>query len=214
MDDFFALFADSDFDFTGQASLLRLERTSPGVELLLDLRTFSGDFERQAWIVSCAEERYSSLHLEPFYGADLVSDHVLLAPYCDKRIQLGIKGGALNAKSAVADLWEAHRSVAGDWFPFEAFLNRNLPLNELLSSSAAIVAEGPSRIVQAYAQALASHVDEVYSIREAAPKRWMDMAWQPEDPDVQLLLFEPRDYIIGKGFAARRTSSDLLPPVA
>jgi len=212
VDEFFALFVDSDFDFTGHASVLRVERVAKRLELLLELRAFSGDFERQAWIVSCAEERHSLFRSEPFYGADLLSDHVLLAPYRDARIQLGIKGAAANAKSAVADLWEAHHSVAGRWFPFDAFLNRALPLSELLASNAAVVADGPSRIIQAYARALASHVDEAYSIRETSPKQWLDMAWQPEDPDVQLLLLEPQDYIIGKGFAARRASSDLLPP--
>jgi len=214
LDELLAAFSDSDFDFSGQASILRLDRTSGGLELLLELRAFSGEFQRQAWILTCAEERHSMLRSEPFYGLELTFDHVLLSPYRDAQVELGIKGRATDPKAAVAELWQAHRSVAADWFPFDAFFNRGMPLTELLASSAAIVADGPSRIIQTYAQALQPYVAEAYHIRERMPQRWGERGWEPEDPDVQLLLFEPRDYVVGKGFAARRGSSDLLPRVA
>ena len=214
MDDLFAIFADPDFDLTGQLTVVRLERRAPRVELLLEFRAFSGTFERQAWLLSCAEERLSSLRSEPCYGLELLSDHVLLAPYRDPTVQLGLKGPAENPERAVAALWEAHRAVAGDWFPFDAFLNRGIPLVELLASSAAVVADGPSRITAAYTAALRPHLTDVYPIREVGPVRWVDGGWQPEDPALQLLLLDPKDYIIGKGFSAQRVSSDLLPPVA
>jgi hypothetical protein len=213
LDKLLAVLRDSDFDFDGQITILRVERSGARVELLLEVRAFSGDFERQAWRVSCEDERRSLLHLEPLYGMELLADHILLAPYRDARVELGIKGAAQDPQRAVADLWEAHCAIAGDWVPFTTFLNRNLPLADVLASSAAIIADGPSRVMSAYARALESHVAEVYSIRERAPMRWLDLAWQPEDPDVQLLMLEPHDYIIGRGFSAQRVSPDLLPPL-
>ena len=212
MDELLATLRDSDFDFDGQLTIIRLERTRPRVELLLELRVSSGDFERQAWTLSCSDERLSSLRSEPFYGLELVSDHILLAPYRDPQVQLGIKGPAADPKRAVADLWDAHRSLVGSWFPFDAFFNRSMPLADLLASSAAIIADGPSRIMRAYEQALKAHLSDVYPIGERAPQRWIDTSWQPEDNELQLLLLEPHDYIVGKGFDARRVSSDLLPP--
>ena len=214
LNDLIATLDESDFDFSGQLSVVRVQRSQARLELLLELRAFSGDFDRQAWVVSCAQERLSSLRSEPFYGIELLSDHILLAPYRDPHIQLGIKGAARDPKRAVADLWEAHRAVASHWFPFDAFLNRGMPIAELLASSAAIVAEGPSRLTSAYAQALTSHGSEVYTVSERLPQHWVEMGWQREDPDWQLLLLDPHDYIVGKGFDAQQVPLELLPPVA
>ena len=213
LDDLISTLSESDFDFSGQLSVVRLERSGSSLEILLELRAFRGECGPEAWLLSCAEERLSLLRLEPIYGVELLTDHVLLAPYRDPKVQLAIRGPAHDPKHAVADLWEAHRAVVGDWFPFDTFFNRGMPLSELLASSAAIVAEGPSRSTRTYAEALAPHVPEVYTVSERPPQQWVEMAWQPEDPDLQLLLLDPNGYIVGKGFDARPVALDLLPPV-
>ena len=213
MDELLAALTDSDFDFTGQASVVRLDRNGSRLELLLELRAFSGTFERQAWLLTCGVERFSLLRSEPFYGLELATDHVLLAPYHDVRVQLGMRGSADDPNAAVADLWTAHNALAGNWFPFDTFLNRSMPLTELLRSTAAVVADGPARFIDAYVPILRAHGIEAYYITERPAKRWVDMAWQPENTNVELLLLEPHDYIVGADFSARRTSVDLLPPV-
>ena len=209
-----ATLEDSDFDLTGQLRIVRLERLNQGIQLMLEVRAFSGDFERQAWLLTCTHERASALGSDATYGVAVLNDHVLLAPYVDTQTQLLIRGPAADPRHVIADLWERHRAIAEPWFRFDEFLNRGLPLVELLSSSTAVLAAGPSRLLQAYSDVLAAHRLEPYTVGAQSPRRWVDMAWQPEDPSLHVLLLSPHDYIIGTGFEAHRVPVERLPPVA
>ena len=209
-----ATLEDADFDLTGQLRIVRLERLNQGLQLTLEARAFSGNFERQAWLLTCTQERASALGPDPTYGVAVLNDHVLLGPYVDTQTQLLIRGPAADPRHVIADLWERHRAVAEPWFRFGEFLNRGLPLVELLSSSTAVLAAGPSRLLQAYSEVLVTHGLEPYTVAAQPPRRWVDMTWQPEDPGLQVLLFSPHDYIIGTGFEAHRLPVERLPPVA
>jgi hypothetical protein len=104
----------------------------------------------------------------------------------------------------VADLWERHRAIAEGWVPFGRYFNGGLPLAELLAAGSAILAEGPRRLLAAYAEVLPAHGAEGYVIREQAPVRWNGSYWEPERRDVQLLLLSDDAWLIGTGFAAER----------
>jgi hypothetical protein len=202
--------ADADFEGTGSITITRADVRGDGLELLLDLKAWTEGFERQAWRVACANLRRFRITSDALSEMELLREHALLAPYADKKLTLGTKGAARDPKHAVADLWECHRTVAGAWFPFEEFLNQELPLVELLASNGAFLAEGPARFIRAYSDVLPGHGVEPYIVKERQPQHWLDGSWRVEDAEVELLLFSPDDYVIGVGFSAQRVSIDLL----
>jgi hypothetical protein len=181
------------------------------MELVLHVGSDAEGFERQAWSLTCDDLRTCRLGADFIGNVQRLTDHVLLAPYRDPHVVLGMKGCARDPRRAVADLWEQHRRLADGWIPFEAYFNPNLPLAELLESTAAIFAEGPSRLVEAYREVLTDHGIEPYVVREGPPKRWTGTEWAPERGDAELLLLPPHDYLIGAGFNARRVSLQSLP---
>jgi hypothetical protein len=82
-------------------------------------------------------------------------------------------------------------------------LNDGMPLAELLQSSGAICAAGPSRFIAAYQSALAKNGTDAYTPWERSPKVWRDGSWQEESHSTSLLLLKPH-FIVGTGFSARR----------
>jgi hypothetical protein len=207
-DEFLALTESLEFEEAGQLTLVRFERNGPSATVTVDLRSNAAyGFPAQAWRLSCTDLRGWQLGPSPLDGAELLADHVLLAPYRDDHVTLGLKGAVRDARHAVADLWERHRAVASTWLPFGAYFNPGLPLADLLVCTSALLAEGPRRVLAAYADVVAAHGAEAYEIAARPPKRWTGTYWEDERRDVDLLVLGDDTWLVGNGFSAERTEA-------
>lgn len=205
--DFLALTESLPFEEAGWITLTRAERDGDSAAVVLDVRTFAAHgFEPQTWRLACADLRAWRLGAARLDGAELHGDHVLLAPFHDDHVVLGLKGPARDPGHAVAALWERHQAVAGAWLPFGAYLNPGLPLAELLGCTAAVLAEGPRRVLAAYAGAVAACGAEAYEISARPPQRWTGTRWEPERRDVEALVLGDDTWLVGAGFSAERVS--------
>jgi hypothetical protein len=176
--------------------------TGSGMRLILGLAA-ADSLVGEQWVVECESVRACRVSWGLAYHVEHLTDHVLLAPYLEPNVTLAIRGPVRDARHAIADLWQAHHELAGDWFPLTAFLNDGMPLAELLQSSGAICAAGPSRFIAAYQSALAKNGTDAYTPWERSPKVWRDGSWQEESHNTSLLLLKPH-FIVGTGFSARR----------
>jgi hypothetical protein len=203
--DFLALTESLPFEEAGWITLTRAERNGDSAALVVDVRTFAADgFEPQTWRLTCADLRAWQLGAARLDGAELLADHVLLAPYHDDRVVLGLKGPVRDPGHAVAALWAGHLAVAGGWLPFGAYFNPGLPLAELVGCTAAVLAEGPRRVLAAYAAAVGGCGAEAYEISARPPQRWAGTHWEPERRDVEVLVLGDDTWLVGAGFAAER----------
>jgi hypothetical protein len=160
MDALLARVATDEFEEGGIAVVQHSATTGRGMTLTIDLHADGSAPEH--WVVDCENVRECRIGWEPASSLRFLSDHVLLAPYADAHVTLATRGPVTDARHAVADLWQVHQDLARDWFPLSAFLNTGMRLTDLLSSSA-IVAEGPSRFIDAYQKVLTMNGTDAYT---------------------------------------------------
>lgn len=175
--------------------------TETGMTLVLELGSEESD-KTEKWTIECESVRECQIGWSLAHDIELLNDHALLAPYRDPCVTLAIRGPVRDVKHAIADLWQAHHELAGDWFPLTQFMNAGLPLADLLQASSAIFAEGPSRFVLAYQHALTQNGADAYTPWQRSPKFWHDGAWHEESGNTSLLLFGPH-FVVASRFSAR-----------
>jgi hypothetical protein len=78
-------------------------------------------------------------------------NHPAIDQYTQSRQFLHFGAAPAAPDEVVGRLWAAHLAVADDWIPFERYLNRELPLAELLAGGAGLLATGPAFLIEAYA---------------------------------------------------------------
>ena len=198
------LLATDTFENNGRLMIESFTRRDSEASIVLDVRTWSGEFEPQRWRLSFADLRGWRISDGAVYRVELLDRHVLLARYQDEHVQLAFNGHAHDPRHAVADLLARHLALAGDWIAFDTYLNPSLPLAELLSFGSGVLAEGPRRFIAAYTEVLAARGVEASEFHRRMPLRWNGQNWEPERQDVQLLLCSPDSWLIGAGFHAER----------
>jgi hypothetical protein len=189
VDALLARVATDEFEEGGIALVRQSATTGRGMTLTIDLHADGSASEH--WVVDCENVRECRIGWGPASSLEFVNDHVLLAPYADAHVTLAIRGPVTDARHAVSDLWQAHQDLARDWFPMSAFLNVGMRLTNLLRSSGAIVAEGPSRFIDAYQKVLTMNGTDAYTPWRRAPLQWRDGAWLPEASGMSVLLLWP-----------------------
>jgi len=192
---------DDEFEYQGGAYLriLNLDEGPDTLAVGLGICTEFGASPEQRWSVVCAAPRVFRLESETFELVQLAEAHVVLAPHKDQRVSVYFRGAAERPKELVADLLAAHASAAEGWFPFEAFLNTQVALPELLSSGYGCLATGPRSIVSAYSEALEQHDLQPNAVEEGGPFRWLNGEWVPENSKLQALLLGP-SFVVAERF--------------
>lgn len=198
------LLASPEFEGNGWMTIESFTNRESAGEVVLDVRSLRDDFERQRWRLTCEDLRACRVSVEPVDDVQVLERHVLLARFHDAHAKLAFTGRVPDPRHVVADLRTRHIAIAGAWVPFETYLNPSLPLAELFSFSGGILAEGPRRFLDAYADVLAVHGAEASLLHERPPMRWNGEAWEHERQDVKLMLLSPDSWLIGARFAAER----------
>ena len=101
----------------------------------------------------------------------------------------------------MAELWRRHSVLTAGYIPFGTYFNPDLPIADLLATNGGIIAEGPRRVMDEYADVLNGHV-EAYVVKTRAPGQWIGDGQKPEQRNVQLLLLGSDSYVVGTGFSA------------
>lgn len=184
----------------GWMELHELVRQDAGARI--HLRIIGEEPTPQWWEVRCR-----SLHAwqagRMLDRAEMPAEHVLLAPFRERSMVLGIKGAVRDVRLASADLYSAHERVTGGWFPFGAFFNGLRTLAELLTCGAAELASGPRTVIEAYATALAAHGAEVYVMREGtASFAEMRREFWNEPGRIDVLILGRHTWFVGVDFSA------------
>ena len=207
-----AVFATLEFEERGAVLLDSVRWRGRACEIVLDVRTGDADESRQAWRVQCADVRATRLSPGWRDAVEFVHTHPLLLPYTDAQVQLAFRGRPEQPRAVVGALWEAHQAATDGWLPFDAFLNRNVPLAELIAAGGGILAEGPRSVLEGYAVSLREYGVFPSFVGERNAARWIDGAWSPEPADLGVLLIG-ESYVIGTSFDIARVGVECLGAV-
>lgn len=82
------------------------------------------------------------------------ADHPAIDQYLQAREFLHFGSAPNDPHHVVGELWAAHSRLTSDWIPFDRYLNREIPLHQLLGSGSGLLATGPTFLIAAYADVL------------------------------------------------------------
>jgi hypothetical protein len=197
-------------DDHGCWSMTWLDTLREGRSLVLRLAFDHGPNERanEIWEVGCHRTRGFSLVEFELSDWTLADDHVLLWDHQEPFSQLNFLGPHTRHERVLWRLYERHRAVAFPWIPFERYINPAV-LESGLSAGSGVLADGPHRLLQAYAEVLADSDLEPYFPYSPRPAhRWDEdrRCWVDEDEKLSVLILGGCSYIVGTDFFASRVA--------
>jgi hypothetical protein len=107
---------------------------------------------RRAFRVECTGVVEARVTPTSFDFLAVPEEHVLLLDHIDDFGHLAFSSVPVVPEVVVARLYEAHRTVCGDWRPFSSYVNhfKKEGIVALLRGGMGMLAQGPYRILQAY----------------------------------------------------------------
>src|SRR5262249_25647211 len=106
----------------------------------------------QAWAVDCVGLLEHKMFLGECNHFELTHDHPLLWSYVYPKASLSFYGDAENPLTVFGALHERHLQLVDDWIPFGRFMNQDTL--EMIRGRYGMLADGPTPLVEAYAQVL------------------------------------------------------------
>jgi hypothetical protein len=152
MDELLALLHTVEFEDNGDMRIVHAHWS--GDRLVLRAQVDHGDETRSSWQLRFTGVLESSLTVLVQCGLNIWQDHAAIDQYTRRRQFLHFSAAPTNPDAVVGQLWAAHSDLAGDWIPFERYLNGELPLAKLLASGSGLLATGPDFLISAYAAVL------------------------------------------------------------
>jgi hypothetical protein len=189
-------------DFADYGSLELTEARSEGTSLTLSFHVSADDYPgmHPNWNVICRGVKEHSLSLGFHYDCQLSADHVLLMPHRALQTSTSFYGKAENPSAVVGALVKCHRTIAGDWIPFNRFLNKEIDLTELIAGGFGMLAEGPEPFIQAYEDSLRAHG---FSTSHVKPS-------EPVGKEMSVLILD-QAYVIAEEFIPHRSDVTTMP---
>lgn len=126
------------------------------LELLLEVRT-GEDGVIQNWKATCRSVRASHIVLGASADLTVTDSHVLLLPFTGPARTLWFSRGSADTFQVIGELWHAHHTLLGHWFPFTQFVNCWSDLYGLIEGGHGMLAEGPEPLMLAYQAVLQRH---------------------------------------------------------
>ena len=188
-----------EFEEYGRSDLTGVRLVGNSLKLFLDFHTDNSDVE-QSWEVECINFLEHQVAVGPCEGPNLHYDHVLLWPHIYPEASVSFYGEAKDCCAVVAALYKSHLQLAGDWIPFDRFMNGNVV--EMIRGRYGMLAKGPTPLIESYAKVLESF--EI-GARITDPKP----AYYTNDElsglaEVAVLILSKRVYVVAPKFIARR----------
>jgi hypothetical protein len=189
-------------------SMTWLDTVREGRSLVLRVAVHTNldDLPDQLWEVGCQHTRAFSLVEFDFSAWTLSDDHVLLWEHEEPFSQLNFLAPASCHVETLWKLYERHHRVAGHWIPFERYLNPWC-LSNRLSGGTGVLADGPHRLLEEYAEVLRStEIEPYFPYAPRPPHRWDDVErrWVDQDEKLSVLILGGSSYVVGADFFANR----------
>lgn len=120
-----------------------------------------------------------------------------IGPFGDLRF----RGTAPDSAALLQDLWERHRSVAGDWLEVDHCFAARQSLPHALKVGRGL-ATGPLALIAAYASAMRAHgLSAVLTRRHQNKPYWLGGRWHQRRPSVSACIVG-RSYFVAARFRA------------
>ena len=197
-------FTDSyEFEEYGTLDLVAVRKVPDVLTLSLEVSLRSETNSHQLWEVDCVgvlEHRISTGGCDEI---DLSYDHPLLWSYIFPEASISFYGAAEDHRSVVGALYEQHFTLVGDWIPFRHFMNGN-PI-EMLRGRYGMLAEGPTPLIETYAQVLESFKIDC-RITEPKPAYYTNDEFSGL-AEVGVLILDKDCYFVAPSFSERRIST-------
>jgi len=141
-----------EFEEYGTLDLIGVRTNTDSLTLSFDFNIRSDRDDHQRWEVDCVGLLEHQMYLGECNDFVLSHDHVLLWPYIYPRASVSFYGEAEDPLAVLGALNQRHLELVNDWIPFGRFMNRNSL--EMIRGRYGMLAEGPTPLVEAYAQVL------------------------------------------------------------
>jgi hypothetical protein len=189
-------------------SMTWLDTVRDGRGLLVRLVVHSAieDLPDQIWEVGARSTHAFALTEFEFTDWTFTDDHALLWDHEEPFTQLNFTGPSCCHDEVLWNLHERHRAVAGNWIPFDRYLNGAFLANRL-SGGSGVLADGPDRLLRQYAEVLRQSDLEPYFPYSPRPAhRWDDehREWMSDNEKLSVLILGSSSYIVGSDFYANR----------
>jgi hypothetical protein len=179
-----------------------------GSDAVITLRVMDYDAQetRKRWMIRAVKLRDYDVR-EAHGELELAEpDHVLARQHTDTCQTLSFSGKPQSVLVAMGELLVAHRRTVSDWIPFERYLNAQCDLAWLLATGFGTLADGPSFLVKAYADALENAGIEPSLLPRRPAKCWDGAQWVTSSSALYTLLIG-ESFFVAEAFQER----ELLP---
>ena len=162
-----------------------------------------------SWLVTCTGVVENQLALGEICEFEIDDEHVLLLDHRDSRSELYSSSTGTDVTMARAELARAHDELLGGWRPMTRYLRFD-QLENLLTYPSALIASGPTTLVDRYQKALQACGTRT-SLLVTPHRRWVaGMGWVEGGAPVNALILtgvEPGEkqggaYVIAQSFVA------------
>jgi len=201
IDDFLKIIESVDFEDFGSLRLVKIECAEENLDLVLEVSDDENSGLHPNWKITCSSVRENNLSLGYCYDLDVYKDHVLLWEYVKPKTSTSFYGSVKDSLSVVGALYERHVELAGDWIPFQKFINSGIPLSELIAGSFGMLADGPAPLILAYEEVLQRYGISTSHIEPKPPMSWRDGKWVLDDTNLSVLILG-NSYVIATDFDA------------
>ena len=156
------------------------------------------------WTVTATGYRDSRITFDYASNIHIQNDHPLLWKYIDTQCELYFNGQCRDIGHFFADIYDIHYELFKSYTPFESFLNP-CPIYPLLQANSGLLARGPKKLLERYAERLKVYGLGYSIIGERSPAYWNGTSFIPESKDLKVLFFsDTRTYIVAEDFLFRR----------
>ncbi len=173
--------------------------------LCVSVRDHFGTEEWSRWEVRARVLRDYRI-VDPFGELTVCDgDHVLVRQHTESRQELFFRGVPQSPLETMGRLVVSHREVAGGWIPFERFITCCCNLEDLLRGGFGILADGPTFLIETYANALSSEGLKSNALPPRPAKWWNGRQWLENTvPLVALVIGD--SFFVAEGFDEQQLS--------
>jgi hypothetical protein len=165
----------------------------------LSIKSHTQDNFDRTWTVSTKQYRQSRISFERASSVEIVQEHPILWQFSDRQSEIYFTGSCKNLNNLYFDLYNVHKTVFQNLLLFDESLNNVLDFNRLMSSSTGLLAKGPQKLLNRYAEILEQYNLKHSIIGDRMPTYWDGTEHLNEVGNAKV-LFVDNSYVIADSF--------------
>lgn len=196
--DLYDIFETLEFEEGGSVRITGTDRYSHDLRVEFSINT-GVDGQSQLWEIQINGVRADLIKSEFADRIELFEEHPLLWPHTKFQTSLYFGRPTKRPYELFADIYRTHLKTTEKWFPFETFVNSNIPIIDLCKSTTGLFANGPVNLLEEYKKELESHEMNPTIVGGHNPKRWTHDQWVEEKKSLRVLVIGD-SYVVGETF--------------